>query len=322
MVEEKEDKKEEIQEFIKNPWMTATIGLAIVCAILLFLVLKPGVSGNVITGAVIGSDDASVKLVDYLNGLTGGGVTFVGVEDAGAMYEITVSYQGNEIPVFITKDGEYFVSSAQKISDIQNMPSQSQASQQPQNVAKSDKPVVGLFVMTHCPYGTQAEKGMIPVIKALGNKADINVRFVHYFMHGDDEEKETMTQVCIREEQGDKYMDYLACFLEDADSDSCLTKTKINKAKLDSCVNNKAGDYYADDSKLSQQYGVQGSPTLVINGVQVSSGRDSASYLNTICSAFNEAPEECDVVLSSASPSPGFGYDVSVSGGSATDAQC
>jgi hypothetical protein len=70
---------------------------------------------------------------------------------------------------------------------------------------------------------------------------------------------------------------------------------------------------------LSKNYGVQGSPTLVVNGEMTNSGRDSDSYLNTVCSAFNEVPEECMQELSGAAPSPGFGYGES---GVSSSAQC
>lgn len=57
----------------------------------------------------------------------------------------------------------------------------------------------------------------------------------------------------------------------------------------------------------NEKYGVQGSPTLIINGQQIQTGRDSASLLSIICSAFNNQPAECQQQLSSAAPSPGFG---------------
>ena len=71
---------------------------------------------------------------------------------------------------------------------------------------------------------------------------------------------------------------------------------------------------------LNDKYGIGGSPTLVINGAQANSGRDSVSYLRTICAAFNDAPEACNTELSSAQPSPGFGYETT--SGSTTTAQC
>ncbi|MCK4552709.1 hypothetical protein KAT80_00710, partial [Candidatus Pacearchaeota archaeon] len=170
----------------------------------------------------------------------------------------------------------------------------------------------------HCPYGTQAEKGIIPTIKALGDTIDAKIRFVHYFMH-EPEETETPRQVCIREEQPSKWYDYLGCFLEDGDSDRCLIEAKIDKAKMNKCISSgKSDEYYAEDSALSEGYGVRGSPSLVINGVMINSGRSPAGYLETICSAFNEKPEECNLELSSASPKPMWGYEE----GQDTGGQC
>ena len=176
--------------------------------------------------------------------------------------------------------------------------------------------------MTHCPYGTQAEKGILPVYELLGNKIDSNIKFIHYFMHEQpgQEPDETPVQICIREEQSDKYIDYLTCFLEDDDSDRCLTEVKIDKTKLNTCKETKYDDYYAADSALSQGYGVQGSPTLIINGQQVSSSRSPSAFLATICSAFNTPPEECEEVLSTANPSAGFGYTAQAGG--TTNSQC
>ena len=290
----------------KNPWIYVSGILVVVVVIMLFITLRGG-----ITGGAINEADAGTKLVDYLNTQTGGGVEFVSSEDIGDLYRILVAYRGDEIPVYITKDGEYFVQGAVLISE-QSTPTQ----ETPQDTPKSDKPKVELFVMTHCPYGTQAEKGIIPVFELLGDKIDAQIRFVHYFMH-EPEETETPIQVCIREEQPDKYLDYLKCFLEDGDSDRCLKEARVSKTELNACVEDRAGDYYASDSELSQGYGVSGSPTFVINGQQVSSSRSPAAYLATICSAFNEAPAECEEELNTANPSPGFGYDTTASDSSA-----
>ena len=302
------------ERFKGNPWLIVSIILGVIVVILLVLLLRGGVTGNVVSG-----EDAGHSIINYLNSRTGGGVDYVSYEDKGNLYEVLVRYQGQEIPVYVTKDGEYFVQGVLPIT--KSVPvQQEQQSPQQADIPKSDKPKVELFVMTYCPYGTQAEKGLIPVLELLGDKIEGGIKFVHYFMHGDKEEKETYRQVCIREEQKDKYLDYLKCFLEDGDSERCLTKTKIDRTKLGSCISNNAKNYYASDSELSQKYGVRGSPTLVINGQMVSSGRASASFLNSICSAFNDVPEECNEELSSESPSPGFGY--SASSGSNSQAQC
>jgi predicted DsbA family dithiol-disulfide isomerase len=99
-----------------------------------------------------------------------------------------------------------------------------------------------------------------------------------------------------------------------------LKNASIDQTKLNTCIKDKYDTYYAADSALSEDYGVRGSPTLVINGVEVQTGRSPAAMLATICAAFNTAPEECNTQLDSRSPSAGFGW--SVSQGNAANAQC
>jgi len=116
--------------------------------------------------------------------------------------------------------------------------------------------------------------------------------------------------------------------LKEGKSEECLTETDIDMVALETCKESadeefKITENLEDKSKWSggrfpafliydeenKKYGVRGSPTLVINGFTVSSGRDSASLLSIVCSAFNEPPEECSTELSNATPSPGFGFE-------------
>ena len=52
------------------------------------------------------------------------------------------------------------------------------------------------------------------------------------------------------------------------------------------------------DEELTDKYGVTGSPTLIINGVDYSGARTSEAYKQAICSAFKTAPAECNQSLS------------------------
>ena len=202
-----------------------------------------------------------------------------------------------------------------------------ECSSQWQCMEKKEIPEVELFVMSHCPFGTQIEKGILPVVELLGNKIDFNVRFVYYAMHGEQEVREEARQYCIQKEQNDKYLDYLKCFLEAGNSEECLVTAKIDTDKLDSCVEQAdeefditanledtsswlSGSYplFNTDLELNQKYDVGGSPTLVINGVVASVARDPASLLDAICTGFEEKPTECSEELSSLSYGTGFGF--------------
>ena len=198
-------------------------------------------------------------------------------------------------------------------------------------MSKKEKPEVELFVMSHCPFGTQIEKGILPVLRLLGDKIDFNMRFCSYAMHGKKELDEQTLQYCIQKEYNDKYLDYLACFLKEENTDECLKEFELD-GKLDTCIEQtdkefKITEKFNDkstwsggrfplfdvDKELNEKYGVRGSPNLVINGVTASAKRDPASLLNAICTGFKDKPAECNEELSSDNPSAGFGFETTSS---------
>lgn len=262
------------------------------------------------------------------------------------LYKLKVDIVSDVVESYLSKDGKLFFPQALDIDEInaaKNMAAgaadQATGGDQSGEVnVKKDKPIIELFVMSYCPYGTQIEKGILPVLAALGDKVDFKLKFCSYAMHGEKELAENLTQYCIQKEQPEKLNAYLQCFLEAEDAVGCLDKAGVKKSKLDACVaktdkqykimenyTNKVGyqgsypgfDVYKTDN---EKYNVGGSPTLIINGQEVASGRDSASLLKTICSAFNNQPKECETVLSGASPTPGFGSGTAA--GASTAAGC
>jgi len=176
-------------------------------------------------------------------------------------------------------------------------------------------PILQVFVMTYCPYGTQIEKGLLPAYELLKEKANFKVRFVSYTMHGDKEVQETNRQLCIREET-DKFWSYLSCFLEAGDSAGCLSRVGLDAAKINDCMQNRAAGYYDVDKQLNTQYGVQGSPTVVLDDEVAQMSRSPESIKQAVCAAFSTQPSECSQALSSENPSAGFGYTASSSSGS------
>lgn len=320
MTEEKKTKRHAqkyktiFKNLSKNNWAISTVLLSI----LLLAVFVFTFSGNV-CGATITSNEAGQKVVEFLSN-QGTEAEVVSVSETNGLYEVILTANGQEGALYITKDGNNLIPQPIPLTAnvIQDASEETQTST-PTEVPKSDKPTVELFVMTHCPYGTQAEKGFIPLLESF-DKANAKIRFVHYFMH-EPEETETPRQVCIREEQSDKFLPYLREFLKEGNSADAIQVAGIDTIKMNECISSgKAEEYYNEDKALSESYGVQGSPTLVINGEIIRSGRDSASYLAITCAAFNDAPEECESLeLSSIAPAPMWGWETS---GSNSAAQC
>lgn len=295
-------------------------------------------------------DEIKVKAANFINEnlvQKGSEVSIKEVTEEGDLFKVIVNAPGSqqEIISYMTKDGKTFFPQAMDLEKIEKDTKEKQSqddaakAKEMTEMVKSAKPVVELFVMSHCPYGTQIEKGIIPVVEALGAKIDFSLKFCDYAMHGKKELDEQLRQTCIAKEQNNKYLGYLKCFLaDDTKSAACIAKNKIDQSKLDACVkatdakykvtanfNDKStwtGNYPTFDVFKADnvKYDVKGSPSLVINGKTLSTGRDSATLLSSICSAFDNKPAECDKQLSSESPAPGFGFAAATGG--AADASC
>lgn len=287
--------------------------------------------------------EVTKKATDYINAnvLKGQGTAKIdSITEANGMYAVKLNVNGQSYDSYVSKDGQFLFPSALNLNEAPAAQTPTQTTPAPTNMAKSDKPKVEVFVMSHCPYGTQIEKGVLPVAKLLGDKINFEIKWVYYAMHGEKEVNEQLKQYCIQRDFNDKYFAYLSAFLEAGDSAKSSTTAGITDSDLSACIKetdakfkitetlndpNKAGwvgqfppmNIHLTENKA---YGVQGSPTLVINGAQVQAGRDAKSLLAAICNAFNTKPAECNTDMTSyGNPGAGFGYGTQ---GSASAAGC
>ena len=321
-----------------NRWKISSFALGLLLVLTLTMGGSPSFSGS------LSEDQVGQTALDFINtGLLQGQATATlnGVTTENGLFKLSVNVQGQETPIYVNQDATLMFLSAIPMTEITGAASAtpSQQASAPTEVPTSDKPEVELFVMSHCPYGTQNEKGALPVAYLLGDKIDFDIKYVYYAMHPTQGEvEEQANQYCIQTEQEDKFLDYLECFLEDGDSDRCYAEVGIDTDALASCFDTVDQEYnimanLEDTSSWlngryplfnihkedNEKYGVGGSPTIVINGQKVQVGRDSVSILNAVCGAFNEAPEECNTQLEAGQPGPGFGWS---STGSANVAAC
>ncbi|OIO07999.1 hypothetical protein COX68_00185 [Candidatus Falkowbacteria bacterium CG_4_10_14_0_2_um_filter_41_15] len=296
---------------------------------------------NAVFQKKLSPDEAKLKAETYINAnlmANGSKATIDKVVEENGLYKMSVNVgSGQIIDSYMTKDGSKLFPQAleMKTAETASTDTAGVKTAAPTEVPKTAKPTVELFVMSHCPYGTQIEKGILPVIEALGDKINFAIKFCDYAMHGEKELKEELNQYCINKEQSAKYLTYLKCFLGAGDGAACLTQTKIDTAKLNTCVDktdkqfkvtenfaNNVGfkgsypafDVFKDDNA---KYNVGGSPTLIINGTESSSARDPQSLMNSICAGFATAPEECAKAMDTASPAAGFGTGTEAASGAA-----
>ena len=313
--------KKELKKDV-NMWKIFSLGLIVLLCVTVFIIL----SGVGATGIAVAPEDASDKAVTFINDnlvQPGTSATLVSNEEVAGLYNITVSYQGSDIPVFVTKDGKYmFLASPLDITE--NLPSQQEA--QPTEIPQTATPDVELYVMSFCPYGTQAEDAMKPVVDLLGSEANIQVHYIATVqgdtldsissLHGPTEAVEDVRQLCIMQNYDQTtFWNYVmglnancVSLYNDATAyDDCwkniASQNGIDADQMETCVNSDGVDLIATDSQLASLNQVSGSPTLIINGVRYSGSRTPEAYKQAICDAFTTAPSECSQELSGATAS-------------------
>ena len=187
------------------------------------------------------------------------------------------------------------------------------------NMTKSDHPLLEAFVVSRCPFGLQMQRIMAGVVDKLPQTKDyLKVRYIGSIdngtitsMHGNLEAQENLRQICIRDEQPDKYWDYVNCYMKEGKSSECLESSSVDHSKLSSCINDTArGLAYAQgDFDLANKSRITASPTLMMNGRTVNefdfatnttNGRSPEALKELLCCGFEIQPSFCSQLLDTA----------------------
>ena len=168
------------------------------------------------------SEEISKKALDLINGqlvAPGTEVKIGTITEESGLYKIPLTVLGQEVTSYMTKDFTKFIPQLIEMTEESEENTDQQKPQSAEVQTKADQPEVELFVMSYCPYGTQMEKGILPVLKTLGDSVDMELKFVDYAMHGEKELKENLNQYCIQENEPQKLAPYLECFLASTGSE-------------------------------------------------------------------------------------------------------
>jgi len=289
-----------------NPWIIASSILAIIVLVLLF--------GGMVTGNLISKEEAGQTFLNYIQsaGADLSLLEIINISLDNGLYKISFKYQGEEYPVpfYITSDGRYIGNLNEiKKTEVKSTSSSSTS----QEIVKSDKPKVELFIWGYCPYGVQAQGPMAEVASLLNNYAEFSI-VPYYSGHGEFEHQQNKIQSCIQELYSDKYWSYAAGFAEKiypkcgqnksvqcdlTESTNLMKSLGINSIEVLNCVDSQGEDLFSKASSYAQSNKISGSPTIMINGVKVSIARNADAIKTAVCNAFNNAPPECSEVLNS-----------------------
>ncbi|MGO8997012.1 MAG: hypothetical protein ACLQVI_27160 [Polyangiaceae bacterium] len=166
---------------------------------------------------------------------------------------------------------------------------------------------VDLHVMAQCPYGVQAEGAFKDVVSKLGSDIDLNVEYIGQnkggepsSMHGPNEVKGDLLQVCAKKYAPEKAFDFILCQNENSkevatNGAACATKLGAPAAKITACAEGQEGkDLLLASFKRSQDKGAGGSPTIFIAGKKYEGGRKPNDFIKAICNgAGDKKPASC-----------------------------
>ena len=180
------------------------------------------------------------------------------------------------------------------------------------NITKSDQPLLEAYVVSKCPYGLQMQRIMTEIVRKLPQAKDyLKVRYIGSIsnstiasMHGHEEAQENLRQICIREEQSDRYWDYVSCYMIEGKSAECLNSSCLHQSQLDACMNDSSrGLAYAQkDFDLADNLNITSSPKLTLNNkttnefdfsTNTTSGRSPEAIKELLCCGFNIEPSFC-----------------------------
>jgi len=213
------------------------------------------------------------------------------LKDSNGLYEfqLTLKDQNNQkYTSYITRNGKLFFTSGINLEQLFNQQStnqnQSTKKQSCNDLQKSKTPKLTAYVMANCPFGLQMQRVFKNVINT-NVAAQDNLKVEYIFnqesnfetgdinsLHGQEEAKENLRQICLREEQKDLYWPYVACYmLKENNSENCLSQAGVDISSLNGCMDdkNRGLKYAKKDFENTKRLGVSGSPTLVLNDQQL-----------------------------------------------------
>jgi len=284
--------------------------------------------------------------VDYINnkGLSASKVSLKDASEESGLIKIKIDVGGQDYDSYVTKDGKFLfatppivMTETKAAAQNSNQPTEEQKKQAAASIQKTDKPMLEAYVVSRCPFGLQMQRAMAEAVKEQPSLAQyMKVIYMGSVsgnkitaMHGEAEATENLRQICIREEQPNKYWNYVACQMKSAGQEvACEKSTGVDSATLSACISSPSrGIAYAQkDFDLNTKYSVTGSPTLVLGGAVVDEtnfgGRSADGVKSLVCAGFNTEAGFCATKLNTAEAASSFSADYASAGSGTSGAGC
>ena len=175
------------------------------------------------------------------------------------------------------------------------------------SVGSVNRVKLDFYVMSMCPFGTQVEDAVAPVLKNLSGYVDFNINFIANIdgdgnfasLHGEKEVKGDIVQLCAMKYNPEKYMDMIVCMNKNAREipdnwEDCAKQYGLDIDKIKQCYEGDEGKVLLKKSiQKSNDIGARGSPTMYLNDKPYNGGRSELDFMRALCNALNNTPDAC-----------------------------
>ena len=296
----------------RNPWIISTVVFLAIALVLFF-------RGGAATGDVVSEQVAGQNLISFINAQGQGSASLTSVDKEGALYKVTVNYNGQDVPVYVSLDGKYLITDPVPLSS-QGSSGANTNSNEKVNVEIGDAPMLGSktapvtiveFSDYQCPfcrkfwtetYG-QLKKDYIDTGKVKLVYKDFPLTDLH-----PQAEISAEAARCVREKGGDvayfKYHDKMFGEQNKLDSgtvNGAVTKTVVYTADdlkkwakdlgydIGSCLDSgKYKDSIMSEEQYGQSLGITGTPGFFINGLRLDGAQPYSVFQQAIDAELNK----------------------------------
>ncbi|HLC73823.1 MAG TPA: DsbA family protein [Candidatus Nanoarchaeia archaeon] len=271
--------KNMFKNFRVNLWLVTTIVLAIILAVVLFTGSEN--KDNLSENLTITAEEAGQKMVDFANS-QGASSSLIEANDAGALYEVVLSIDGQKVPIYVTKDGESFTTTLIPF-DLDN-PTDT-TNNQNSNIEislDSSDPVLGdpnapISIIEYsdfeCPFCERAYSNTIASLKESDafKNGEINLIYRHFPLNNIHPKAQKAAEASVCAQKQSKFWEYHDTLFENQnalavdDLKSYASDLGLNQAKFDSCLDNgEAKDKVDKDLISATASGGTGTPYFII----------------------------------------------------------
>jgi len=168
-----------------------------------------------------------------------------------------------------------------------------------------------LYVMSQCPYGSQAEDAVSKVVPDFKDYVNFNVEYIadkqadgnFQSLHGENEIEGDKYQLCVKAKYPEKFWRYLDCQnknYQDLKSsfESCAKAGGIDFIQIKTCAEgNEGSELLTKSLEKAKGLNVAGSPTFYIAGEKYGGQRTETAIKRALCEKTGNQPKKICATL-------------------------